>query len=74
MAKKNSSLAEEYGQKKFSELTIKDLVILEFFKAAIEKSKNGLSNEEIQNLLVRCSQLTDHYLEHCCIFKEPKAP
>lgn len=74
MAKKISSIAIEHGQKKFNELTIKDLVILEFFKAAIAKSKSGLSRAEIQIILVRCSQLADDYLEHCCIFKEHKAP
>jgi hypothetical protein len=70
MKKTISSQAIKLGQKKFNELTIKDLVILEFFKEAIDKSKSELSREEVQSLLVRCSQLADEYLEHCCIFKE----
>lgn len=70
MKKNISSQAIKLGQEKFRELTIKDLVILEFFKAGIEKSKDSLSNTEIQALLVRCGQLADHYLEHCSLSKE----
>lgn len=72
MKKFISSQAIKLGQKKFNELTIRNLVILEFFKTAIDESIGSLSREEIQSILVHCSQLADHYLEHCALFKEPK--